>query len=118
MRNYSLLSRSGTEIQSGLGAKSVSGTPYAPAPVMREVHNRMLHRFIPKRERIADYTADEVMIFADIINGPPCKWLGYRKDFSPPNLNAALLRDPLMHDSASVSLGAPLSLNSYHINKK
>lgn len=78
----------------------------------------MLHRFIPKRERIADYTSDEVMIFVDIINGPPYKWLGYHKDFSPPNLNVAMLHDPLMHNSASVSLGAPLSSNMLSYKQK
>lgn len=43
-----------------------------------ECHNRMLRRFIPKGKRIDDYTADEIMIFADIINGLPRKLLGYR----------------------------------------
>ena len=42
-----------------------------------ECHNRMLRRFIPKGKSIDDYTADEVMIFADIINGLPRKLLGY-----------------------------------------
>ena len=42
-----------------------------------ECHNRMLRRFIPKGKSIADYTADEVMIFADIINNLPRKLLGY-----------------------------------------
>ena len=43
-----------------------------------ERHNRMLRRFIPKGRSIDDYTADEIMIFADIINGLPRKILGYR----------------------------------------
>ena len=43
-----------------------------------ECHNRMLRRFIPKGKSIDDYTADEIMIFADIINGLPRKILGYR----------------------------------------
>ena len=43
-----------------------------------ERHNRMLRRFIPKGKSIDDYTADEIMIFADIINGLPRKFLGYR----------------------------------------
>lgn len=34
-----------------------------------ECHNRMMRRFISRAKRIAGYTADEVMIFADIING-------------------------------------------------
>ena len=43
-----------------------------------ECHNRMLRRFIPKGKSINDYTADEIMIFADIINALPRKILGYR----------------------------------------
>lgn len=43
-----------------------------------ECHNRMLRRFIPKGKSIADYTADQVLMFADIINGLPRKILGYR----------------------------------------
>ena len=43
-----------------------------------ECHNRMLRRFIPKEKSIDDYTADEIMIFADIINGLPRKILSYR----------------------------------------
>lgn len=43
-----------------------------------ECHNRMLRRFIPKGKSIDDYTADEIMIFADIINGLPRKILGYQ----------------------------------------
>lgn len=43
-----------------------------------ECHNRMLRRFIPKGKSIDDYTADEIMIFADIINGLPRRLLGYR----------------------------------------
>ncbi len=42
-----------------------------------ECHNRLLRRFIPKGKSIDDYTADEIMIFADIINGLPRKILGY-----------------------------------------
>ena len=42
-----------------------------------ECHNRMLRRFIPKGKSIDDYTADEIMIFADIINGLPRKLLDY-----------------------------------------
>jgi len=42
-----------------------------------ECHNRMLRRFIPKGKSIDDYTADEIMIFADIINALPRKILGY-----------------------------------------
>ena len=38
----------------------------------------MLRRFIPKGKSIDDYTADEIMIFADIINGLPRKILSYR----------------------------------------
>ena len=42
-----------------------------------ECHNRMLRRFIPKGKSINDYTADDIMIFADIINGLPRKILSY-----------------------------------------
>ena len=42
-----------------------------------ECHNRMLRRFIPKGKSIENYTADEIMIFADIINGLPRKRLNY-----------------------------------------
>jgi len=43
-----------------------------------ECHNRMLRRFIPKGKSIDDYTADEIMMFADIINGLPRKQLRYQ----------------------------------------
>ena len=43
-----------------------------------ECHNRMLRRFIPKGKSIEDYTADEILIFADIINALPRKLLNYR----------------------------------------
>ena len=43
-----------------------------------ECHNRMLRRFIPKGKSVDDFTADEIMLFADIINGLPRKLLGYR----------------------------------------
>ena len=43
-----------------------------------ECHNRMLRRFIPKGKSISDYTADEICLFADCINGLPRKILGYR----------------------------------------
>lgn len=43
-----------------------------------ERHNRMLRWFIPKGKSIDDYSADEIMIFADIINGLPRKLLGYQ----------------------------------------
>ena len=42
-----------------------------------ECHNRMLRRFIPKRRSINDYSADDIMIFGDIINNLPRKKLGY-----------------------------------------
>ena len=42
-----------------------------------ECHNRMLRRFIPKGQSVDDYSADEIMIFADIINALPKKLLGY-----------------------------------------
>lgn len=43
-----------------------------------ECHNRMLRRFIPKGKSIADYNADDILFFADRINGLPRKILGYR----------------------------------------
>ena len=42
-----------------------------------ECHNRMLRRFIAKGKSIDDYTADEIMIFADVINALPRKILAY-----------------------------------------
>lgn len=42
-----------------------------------ECHNRMLRRFIPKGQSIDDYSADEILIFADIMNALPRKLLGY-----------------------------------------
>ena len=42
-----------------------------------ECHNRMLRRFIPKGRSINDYSADEILIFGDIINNLPRKILGY-----------------------------------------
>lgn len=43
-----------------------------------ECHNRMLRRFIPKGKSIADFNADDILFFADRINGLPRKILGYR----------------------------------------
>ena len=42
-----------------------------------ECHNRMLRRFIPKGKSIGDYTADQILVFADFINGLPRKILNY-----------------------------------------
>ena len=42
-----------------------------------ECHNRMLRRFIPKGTSIGKYTADQIHIFADFINGLPRKILNY-----------------------------------------
>ena len=42
-----------------------------------ECHNRMLRRFNPKGQSIDDYSADEIMIFANIMNALPRKLLGY-----------------------------------------
>lgn len=42
-----------------------------------ECHNRMLRRFIPKGRSINDYSADDILIFGDIINNLPRKILGY-----------------------------------------
>ena len=43
-----------------------------------ECHNRMLRRFIPKGKSISGYSADDICVFADYINGLPRKILGYR----------------------------------------
>ena len=43
-----------------------------------ECHNRMLRRFIPKGKSISNYSADDTLIFADLINALPRKRLGYR----------------------------------------
>ena len=42
-----------------------------------ECHNRMLRRFIPKGKSISDYTAYEICLFADCINGLPRRILDY-----------------------------------------
>ena len=42
-----------------------------------ECHNKLLRRFIPKGKSISDYSADDVLFFADVINGLPRKILGY-----------------------------------------
>lgn len=43
-----------------------------------ECHNKMLRRFIPKGKSIDDYSADDIMFFADKINNLPRKILNYR----------------------------------------
>jgi len=43
-----------------------------------ECHNRMLRRFIPKGKSFTDYSVEDVLFFADSINGLPRKILGYR----------------------------------------
>lgn len=42
-----------------------------------ECHNKMLRRFIPKGKSIDDYSADDILFFADKINNLPRKILGY-----------------------------------------
>lgn len=42
-----------------------------------ERHNRLLRRFIPKGKRISDYSAEDILFFADIVNNLPRKILGY-----------------------------------------
>jgi len=42
-----------------------------------ECHNKMLRRFIPKGKSINDYSADDIMFFADKINNLPRKILNY-----------------------------------------
>ena len=43
-----------------------------------ECHNKMLRRFIPKGKQISDYSADNILFFADRINSLPRKILNYR----------------------------------------
>ena len=43
-----------------------------------ECQNKMLRRFIPKGKSIDDYSADDILYFADKINNLPRKILGYR----------------------------------------
>jgi len=43
-----------------------------------ECHNKMLRRFIPKGRSISDYSIEDIMFFADRINGLPRKVLGYK----------------------------------------
>lgn len=42
-----------------------------------ECHNKMLRRFIPKGKSITDYSADDILFFADTINNLPRKILNY-----------------------------------------
>ncbi|MCC8072852.1 MAG: IS30 family transposase [Clostridiales bacterium] len=42
-----------------------------------ECHNRMLRRFIPKGKSIDDYSAEDILFFADKINNLPRKILNY-----------------------------------------
>lgn len=42
-----------------------------------ECHNKMLRRFIPKGKSIADYNANDILFFSDVINGLPRKILNY-----------------------------------------
>ena len=42
-----------------------------------ECHNKMLRRFIPKGKSINNYSADDIMYFADKINSLPRKILNY-----------------------------------------
>ena len=42
-----------------------------------ECHNKMLRRFVPKGKSIHEYSADDILFFADIINGLPRKILNY-----------------------------------------
>lgn len=42
-----------------------------------ECHNKMLRRFIPKGKSLSDYSIDDILFFADRINGLPRKILDY-----------------------------------------
>ena len=52
--------------------------PLLVAKGTNECHNKMLRRFIPKGKSIDDYSADDILYFADKINNLPRKILGYR----------------------------------------
>jgi len=43
-----------------------------------ECHNKLLRRFIPKGKKISDYSADDILFFADLINNLPRKILRYQ----------------------------------------
>jgi len=61
-----------------MGTKVYFTHPYTSCEKgTNECHNRMLRRFIPKGKSIGDYTADDIMYFADKINGLPRKLLNY-----------------------------------------
>ena len=66
---------------SGLEAKGIPvyfTHPYTSCEKgTNECHNRMLRRFIPKGKSIDDYSADDIMFFADVINNLPRKILSY-----------------------------------------
>ena len=55
---------------------------------VNERSNRILRRFIPKGQSVADYTHEQVLMFADEINALPRKRLGY---LSPEDLFDAQL---------------------------
>ena len=42
-----------------------------------ECHNKLLRRFIPKGKSISDYSPDDILHFADMMNSLPRKILGY-----------------------------------------
>ena len=42
-----------------------------------ECHNRLLRRFIPKGKSISNYSPDDILHFADLMNALPRKILGY-----------------------------------------
>lgn len=62
----------------GQGIKVYFAHPYSSwEKGTNECHNKMLRRFIPKGKSINDYHADDILFFADVINGLPRKILNY-----------------------------------------
>lgn len=61
-----------------MGTKIYFAHPYSSweRPV-NERSNRILRRFIPKGQSVADYTDEQILMFADEINALPRKRLGY-----------------------------------------
>ena len=62
-----------------LGTKIYFAHPYSAweRPV-NERTNRILRRFLPKGRSNRDYSDEQILLFADEINGTPRKRLGYR----------------------------------------
>ena len=60
------------------GVKVFFAHPYSSwERAQNERHNRILRRYIPKSVSIENYTADQILYFADEMNSLPRKLLGY-----------------------------------------